>query len=204
MHNDWKGTGISQDTTLSWYRENAIQYAEETRNSLVLDALWEFLSRIKEGGTILDYGSGSGRDSAYFINKGFSVDSLDGSAEMKAQAERLFGIKVKLASFLSLEEKDKYDGIWAQASILHLEEHDLRVALTLIERALKRDGVFYSSFRKGEEDGYENGRWFTNMTERRFLSFLPASLYVEKIWESQDVRPGVSRTWLSIICRKKS
>ena len=204
MHNDWKGTGISQDTTLSWYRENAIQYAEETRNSLVLDALWEFLSRIKEGGTILDYGSGSGRDSAYFINKGFSVDSLDGSAEMKAQAERLFGIKVKLASFLSLEEKDKYDGIWAQASILHLEEHDLRVALTLIERALKRDGVFYSSFRKGEGDGYENGRWYTNMTERRFLSFLPASLYVEKIWESQDVRPGVSRTWLSIICRKKS
>ena len=204
MHNDWKGTGISQDTTLSWYRDNAIQYAEETRNSLVLDALWEFLSRIKEGGTILDYGSGSGRDSAYFLDKGFSVDSLDGSAEMKAQAERLFGIKVKLASFLSLEEKDKYDGIWAQASILHLEEHDLRVALTLIERALKRDGVFYSSFRKGEEDGYEKGRWYTNMTERRFLSFLPASLYVEKIWESQDVRPGVSRTWLSIICRKKS
>ena len=204
MHNDWKGTGISQDTTLSWYRDNAIQYAEETRNSLVLDALWEFLSRMKEGGTILDYGSGSGRDSAYFINKGFSVDSLDGSAEMKAQAERLFGIKVKLSSFLSLEEKEKYDGIWAQASILHLEEHDLRVALTLIERALKRDGVFYSSFRKGEEDGYEKGRWYTNMTERRFLSFLPASLYVEKIWESQDVRPGVNRTWLSIICRKKS
>ena len=204
MHNDWKGTGISQDTTLSWYRDNAIQYAEETRNSLVLDALWEFLSRMKEGGTILDYGSGSGRDSAYFINKGFSVDSLDGSAEMKAQAERLFGIKVKLASFLSLEEKDKYDGIWAQASILHLEEHDLRAALTLIERALKRDGVFYSSFRKGEEDGYEKGRWYTNMTERRFLSFLPAKLYVEKIWESQDVRPGVNRTWLSIICRKKS
>ena len=204
MHNDWKGTRISQDTTLSWYRENAIQYAEETRNSLVLDALWEFLSRIKEGGTILDYGSGSGRDSAYFINKGFSVDSLDGSAEMKAQAERLFGIKVKLSSFLSLEEKEKYDGIWAQASILHLEEHDLKTALTLIERALKRDGVFYSSFRKGEGDGYENGRWYTNMTERRFLSFLPASLYVEKIWESQDVRPGVSRTWLSIICRKKS
>ena len=204
MHNDWKGTGISQDTTLSWYRDNAIQYAEETRNSLVLDALWEFLSRMKEGGTILDYGSGSGRDSAYFLDKGFSVDSLDGSAEMKAQAERLFGIKVKLASFLSLEEKDKYDGIWAQASILHLEEHDLRVALTLIERALKRDGVFYSSFRKGEGDGYENGRWYTNMTERRFLSFLPASLYVEKIWESQDVRPRVNRTWLSIICRKKS
>ena len=204
MHNDWKGTGISQDTTLSWYRDNAIQYAEETRNSLVLDALWEFLFRMKEGGTILDYGSGSGRDSAYFLDKGFSVDSLDGSAEMKAQAERLFGIKVKLSSFLSLEEKDKYDGIWAQASILHLEEHDLRTALTLIERALKRDGVFYSSFRKGEEDGYEKGRWYTNMTERRFLYLLPTTLYVEKIWESQDVRPGVSRTWLSIICRKKS
>ena len=36
------------ETTLSWYKENAPLYAEETTNSLVYDALGEFLSRIEE------------------------------------------------------------------------------------------------------------------------------------------------------------
>ena len=109
-----------------------------------------------------------------------------------------------MSSFLSLCEYEKYDGVWAQASILHLEEGDLRKALCLISKALKKGGVFYSSFRKGEVDGYEEGRWYTNMTESRFASLIPSNLYIEKVWEGKDVRPGVDNTWLSIISRKES
>lgn len=193
-----------ENSTLSWYKENASQYTSVTYSSLVHDALGEFLSRIKKGGTILDYGCGSGRDSDYFLKRGYSVVSLDGSKEMKAEAERLFGIKVRLASFLSLDEVEKYDGIWAQASILHLFEGDLKTALLLINKAMKKGGVLYCSFRKGDKDGYEEGRWYTNMTESRFSSFLPEGLHVEKTWEGKDVRPGIDKTWLSIICRKEN
>ena len=129
---------------------------------------------------------------------------MDGSKEMKAEAERLFGIKVRLASFLSLDEVEKYDGIWAQASILHLFEGDLKTALLLINKAMKKGGVLYCSFRKGDKDGYEEGRWYTNMTESRFSSLLPEGLHVEKTWEGKDVRPGIDKTWLSIICRKEN
>ena len=193
-----------ENSTLSWYKENASQYTSVTYSSLVHDALGEFLSRIKKGGTILDYGCGSGRDSDYFLKRGYSVVSLDGSKEMKAEAERLFGIKVRLASFLSLDEVEKYDGIWAQASILHLFEGDLKTALFLINKAMKKGGVLYCSFRKGDKDGYEEGRWYTNMTESRFSSLLPEGLHVEKTWEGKDVRPGIDKTWLSIICRKEN
>ena len=65
MCNDWKRQGI-METTLSWYKENAPLYAEETKNSLVYDALGEFLSRVEEKGRILDLGCGSGRDSFFF------------------------------------------------------------------------------------------------------------------------------------------
>ena len=122
---------------------------------------------------------------------------------MKREADRLFGINVRLSDFLSLDEYEEYDGVWAQASILHLEEENLRKALFLISRSLKNGGVFYSSFRKGDEDGYEGGRWYTNMTEPRFSSLLPSNLHIEKVWEGKDVRPGVNKTWLSIISRKE-
>ena len=202
MCNDRKRQGITE-TTLSWYKENAPLYAEETKNSLVYDALGEFLSRVEEKGRILDLGCGSGRDSFFFLQRGFSVDSLDGSEDMKREADRLFGINVRLSDFLSLDEYEEYDGVWAQASILHLEEENLRKALFLISRSLKNGGVFYSSFRKGDEDGYEGGRWYTNMTESRFSSLLPSNLHIEKVWEGKDVRPGVNKTWLSIISRKE-
>ena len=202
MCNDRKRQGIIE-TTLSWYKENAPLYAEETKNSLVYDALGEFLSRVEEKGRILDLGCGSGRDSFFFLERGCYVDSLDGSEAMKREAERLFGINVRLSDFLSLDEEEKYDGVWAQASILHLEEESLRKVLNLISRALKTGGVFYTSFRKGEVDGFENGRWYTNMTESRFSSLLPPNLQIEKSWEGKDVRPGVNKTWLSIISRKE-
>ena len=202
MCNDRKRQGIIE-TTLSWYKENAPLYAEETKNSLVYDALGEFLSRVEEKGRILDLGCGSGRDSFFFLEKGFFVDSMDGSEDMKREAERLFGINVRLSDFLSLDEEEKYDGVWAQTSILHLEEESLRKVLNLISRALKTGGVFYTSFRKGEVDGFENGRWYTNMTESRFSSLLPSNLHIEKVWEGKDVRPGVNKTWLSIISRKE-
>ena len=51
------------ETTLSWYKENAFLYAEKTKYSLVYDALGAVLYRIEAKGSILELGSGYGRDS---------------------------------------------------------------------------------------------------------------------------------------------
>ena len=72
MCNDRKRQGITE-TTLSWYKKNAPLYAEETKNSLVYDALGEFLSRVEEKGRILDLGCGSGRDSFFFLQRYYRI-----------------------------------------------------------------------------------------------------------------------------------
>ena len=85
-----------------------------------------FLSNLKEGSSILDFGCGSGRDTRYFLKKGYKVTALDGSAELCKIAEAKTGIPVIQMDFNDFEEQDMYDGIWACSSILHLPKKELK------------------------------------------------------------------------------
>lgn len=190
--------------TLDWYEAHASSYSLSTKDSLVKDALGEFLSFLPPCSRILDLGCGSGRDSAYFLSLGHNVDSIDGSAQMAKEAKRLFGIDVRLCDILSLDANEEYRGIWAQASLLHLTIEELVTAFRLIERALEEDGILYASFRIGTFDTREEGRLYTNMTEERLRSLLSPSLSLEKTWESKDVRKGMDHRWLNSIIRKRS
>ena len=55
------------DKTIEYYNQNADMFAQGTR-------LVDF--------TILDFGCGSGRDTKYFLEKGYQVAATDGSAEL--------------------------------------------------------------------------------------------------------------------------
>ena len=77
------------------------------------------------------------------------MDAVDGSAEMCRIASRLTGIEVRHMYFHELEEKDKYDGIWACASILHVPYESMVAILQKLYEALKDDGVLYLSFKYG-------------------------------------------------------
>lgn len=56
----------------------------------------------------------------------FQVDAIDGSEELCRIASDYTGIKVKKMLFKELEEIEKYDGIWACSSILHLPKRELK------------------------------------------------------------------------------
>ena len=47
------------------------------------------------GSRILDFGCGSGRDAKYFLEKGYQVTAIDGSAELCRLASEFTGIEVK-------------------------------------------------------------------------------------------------------------
>ena len=79
-----------------------------------------FLACLPAGAAILDFGCGSGRDAKAFLELGFSVEASDGSEELCRRASELTGIPVKRMLFSELSAADRYDGIWACASILHL------------------------------------------------------------------------------------
>ena len=60
---------------------------------------------------MLDFGCGSGRDTKYFLEYGYRVDAIDGSAELCKAASKFTGIEVRQILFQELQEKEKYDGI---------------------------------------------------------------------------------------------
>ena len=63
--------------------------------------------------------------------------------------------------FDQLSEQKIYDGVWACACLLHVPRDELSDILGRIRGALKRDGVFYASFKVGEGDGRDKlGRYY--------------------------------------------
>ena len=74
--------------------------------------------------------------------------------------------------FQDLNDVNKYDGIWACSSILHLEIQKLYDVFIRMRKALIVGGYLYTSFKYGNFSGFRNGRYFTDMTEDRLEDFL--------------------------------
>lgn len=70
------------DNTLKYYNQNADQFAQGTLAVNFVETQEKFLSKLGEGSYILDFGCGSGRDTKYFILRGYKVDAADGSEEL--------------------------------------------------------------------------------------------------------------------------
>lgn len=191
--------------TIDYYNSNYETFINDTLSidfSLIQDT---FLSYLFPKAHILDFGCGSGRDTKYFLDRGYQVDAIDGSLELCRKASKYTGINVKKILFQELDKKEKYDGIWASASILHVKRNELPDIIHRISLATKKDGIIYISFKYGDFEGERNGRYFTDMTEnsmKELLSSFP-ELRVEKQWITSDIRFNRDdEKWLNIILRK--
>ena len=192
--------------TLLYYNENAKKFTEGT---LYVDFSYtqnKFLSRLVDGTKILDFGCGSGRDTKYFLEKGYEVEAIDGSEELCKIASAYTGFDVKHMFFQELQAVEKYDAIWACSSILHLSYVELVGVFGKMETALKAKGIIYTSFKYGNFEGERNGRYFTDMTEERIKKLVESieGLKIEETWITSDVRPGRGEEkWLNLFLRKK-
>lgn len=191
--------------TINYYNANARKFAENTAEIDFSSVQDRFLSYMPVGGRILDFGCGSGRDSKYFLSKGFGIDAVDGSEELCGIASQYAEMNVKQMLFSELEAVAVYDGIWACASILHLSKDELKDVFFKMCRAIKDKGYIYTSFKYGIFEGYRNDRFFTDFTEDSFNEFLREIPYVEiiELWISADIRQGRSdEKWLNLILQK--
>ncbi len=192
------------DKTLDYYNQNAEAFAAGTVAVDFSQTQDRFINRLK-GRQVLDFGCGSGRDTKYFLDAGLLVTATDGSEELCRIASEYTGIRVRHMLFQELEEQDRYDGIWACSSILHLPKVDLKTVFEKMAAALKENGVIYTSFKYGKFEGERNGRYFTDFTEDSFAEFICDMEYLkpEEYWITGDVRPGRGEEkWLNLILRK--
>lgn len=192
--------------TLAFYDREAEVYAAR------FDAAYHarldgFIDRLPHGARVLELGAGGGRDAAAMIARGLDVELTDGSVGLARQAEAKLGRPVRIMLFHELDAEAAYDGVWANASLLHAKGEALPDIFARVFRALRPGGLFYASFKAGEGGGRDSlGRYYNFPTEQG----LRASLEAGGPWASIDIETGpgggydgVPRTVLHAWCVKR-
>lgn len=167
-----------------------------------------FENLVKPGAKILDGGCGSGRDTLYFLQKGYDVSAFDPSEKMIKYASDFTGIKIRNLKWEDLDEKEKYDAVWASATLYHVARIDMPAVFARISNALKSKGILFASFRDRPDDfkEAETGRVLTSFDKDTFSHFLSSiNLFdIIEIEERIDSRKGKEdEKWLFAFLRKK-
>ena len=207
---DESDTKDMTDRTIEYYNDNTQDFIAGTVGVDVSDLRNRFLETIPQGGTILDLGCGSGRDTKAFIEMGYDVRAIDGSPELCREATEFSGCCVECKDFFAIDDVEQYDGIWACASILHVKKDRIPDLLLILCRALRLEGTLYLSFKYGDFDGFRDGRYFVDLDEKgfqqvygRYLNLYGLGLSMKEEWISEDVRRDRPAKWLNEILRKE-
>lgn len=195
----------STKKTLEYYNNNAIMFKNDTINVEFRDNQNMLLKYLNPGDTILDLGCGAGRDSKAFIEKGLKVVAIDGSEELCKIASAYIGQEVICKKFSELDYKERFDGVWACASLLHIEYNELQQIMKRVIDSMKVGSYLYVSFKYGYFEGYRNNRYFTDFTEDKFDNFVRKFVNIEIIEQkiTSDARKGrENEKWLNVIIKK--
>jgi SAM-dependent methyltransferase len=192
--------------TIEYYNSNAQSFYDRTINADISDSYKKFLEYMREKAHILDAGCGIGRDTKYFLSQGYQVTAFDASEKMVELASKETGANVVHSTFQDLNFDQIFDGIWAQASLLHIPYDETRDVYRKIHQSLKPHGVFYASYKYGADFMPTEERDFYNMNEETIKPYLSEFFDIIEIWTKKDnrskVAPSPEGSWLNFIVRK--
>ncbi len=173
----------------------------------------KFTSFLDHNDNILDVGCGAGVKSDCLINKGFKVTGIDFSDQMI----ELAGQNVTKGNFLVKDIKEplgfneQFDGVFAQAVLLHISKQELSQVLKNIIEPLKPGGYFYAAVKEVKPDRPEEGILKENdygYEYERFFSYYTSEEVVEYITSAglgvvyQDIISSGKTNWIQIIGQK--
>lgn len=195
---------ITDDPTLAYYEDQAAAFFAETVTVDMAPLYGRFLDQVPAGGHILDAGCGSGRDALAFHRLGYRVSAFEASPRLAELASAHCGLAVDVRRFQEIDWEERFDGIWACASLLHVPLAELPEVFRRLARALKPGGVLYASFKYGSGEREQGGRRFTDLDEPGLAALVEAvpGLVVIETWTTGDRRPGREHErWLNALLR---
>ncbi len=203
--------------TIAWYEANAKQYALTISNLSNRELQEKFSLAVGQGKKVLDAGCAAGRDTQILSELGLEVTGLDLSNSLIGLARESYpDLTFIQGNFLDLPfANESFAGVWAQASLLHLETiEEVTKALEEFNRVLEKGGILhvYVKQQLGQAKTavvadnvslHERFfRWFTK-TE---VEFLVAKTGFE-ILQIQDNLPDIGGRlevkWIYCLARKK-
>ena len=185
-----------------YYQENAKEYIGKTMNADVSDLYSKFEKYLRPGSKILDLGFGSGRDSLYFLSKGYEVYSLDPCTAFIEHGKEIGLTHLIKSSAEDIDLDDCFDAIWANASLLHVASNKLKDVFLRCARSLKDGGVMYCSFKYGDFEGERDGRYYVDLTKSSIGKFMEGHLTIKESFVTFDSL-GRGGKWLNLIVSKQ-
>lgn len=194
------------DATIATYEQAAMLYREQSTRrtpglSGFLDRLAELvLERQPEGGHVLEIGSGPGLDADHLESRGVRVTRTD-ATEAFVDMLRAGGHEALLMDVRSDDLGGPYDGVLADAVLLHLSRSQFEDALGRIRGAVASGGIFAFTLKEGDGDAWSDAklglpRWFTYWNEAPVHEVLARTGWSVL---SVDHVAGHSEPWLYVI-----
>jgi SAM-dependent methyltransferase len=189
------------------YDQVAAEYLERSRDrSLLRPWMLRFRERLPENGLVLDLGAGPCLDSAELRTLGLRVISVDRSWRMLIAAQQeILGPRVQADMRQLTFRPNCIAGVWACASLLHLERDELVPAVSGICNVLVSSGVLFVSLKYGSggswdtsKFGPEAPRWFTYWSEEDVDSSLRSAGFEILESATQEV---LQNRWIARIAR---
>jgi len=154
-----------------WHRDHS-------KDTWWIEGTNRYIAFLKTGDNVLDVGCGAGTKSKYLIEKNLRVTGIDFSEKMIEIAKKeVPNGKFYVMDIYDLSSlHDNFEGIFAQAVLLHVPKLEIRIVMENLIRKLKKGGYFYIAVkekRQGEMDeevvtendyGYSYERFFSYFT----------------------------------------
>lgn len=162
------------------------------------DALRRLVRALPLGGSVLEIGSGPGRDADFVESLGAVVRRTDATqAFLDVMAGR--GKKAELLNVMTDELGGPYDGVLAMCVLIHVDREQIDPVLHKVHGALRPGGSFLVSMRKGE--GETSGSYHTvYWTRDRFAARLVAA-GLSIAWDAESVDSDGDE-WVTFLTRR--
>lgn len=134
------------------YSVDVDTYISKTEDRSAIEPfLRRFQERLPVGGRVLDLGCGPGYEAATLHARGYVTVGFDFSdAFLRSAHDSYITDGWVRGDMRSLPfEPRSFDGVWACASMHHLEAHDLEDGLNEAARVLRPGGTLVASFKSG-------------------------------------------------------
>lgn len=144
---------MSMNDIKAFYDLTAEQTADEWyANDVLNPSILDFVKRLPKSPRVLDLGCGPGHESMRLSRSGADVVGVDFSEEcIKTARERCPGVTFEVLDFRELDQRfGTFDGVWACASLIHIEPKELPIVLRGTAGVLKRNGYLIVMVMTGE------------------------------------------------------
>lgn len=182
-----------------------------------IDTWWipgtdKFISLLPKNAKVLDVGCGAGQKSQYMTQKGISVTGVDFSESMLELAKK----NAPKANFVLSDARnlneisELFDGVLAQAVLLHFPKNETLYMLQTWKNKLKPQGYMYLAVKEvqpGQKDenilvekdyGYEYSRFFSYYTLEELKTHL-TGLNMKIVYENKEL--SHKTVWIQIIAQ---